>query len=97
MTTSITRIGWLDAIVEQSGVPKTADREGAAFILSGLLGRPVSPESVRRWPIPYKVIAGLAQYEIPDLISHAKKVIDEAPVRCGRAALVGGGDGFTTR
>jgi hypothetical protein len=81
MTTSPTLIKWLDDIVEQSGIPRTADREGAALVLSGLYGRPVSPETVRRWPIPYKVIAGLAQYEIHDLIAHAKKVIDEAPVR----------------
>jgi hypothetical protein len=43
---------WLNLIVRTAGLPDSLDREGAAITLGKLLGRPVSPQTLRRWPIP---------------------------------------------
>jgi hypothetical protein len=75
---------WLKEIVAAAGLPCSLDREGAAIAESQLLGRPVSPETLRRWPIPYKVVAGCARYEVSDLIAYAKAQIEDAPRRMGR-------------
>jgi hypothetical protein len=74
---------WLEEIVERAALAKTVDREGAAIALGKLLGRPVSPETVRRWPIPYKVVAGCARYELNELIAYAKSQYSNAPRRVG--------------
>src|SRR4051812_18959172 len=76
-------IPWLKAVEETAVLPKTADREGAALVLERMLRRPVSPETVRRWPIPYLVVAGVCQYSIADLVEYARKRFDEAPRRVG--------------
>jgi hypothetical protein len=77
-----TGIPWIDEAVAGANLPKTADREGAALIMSRLLRRPVAPETLRRWPVPYRIVAGVAQYEIDDLTS-ARKIYEEAPLRQG--------------
>ena len=80
-------IPWLHAIAARANLPKTADREGAALILTELLGRPVAPETLRRWPIPYKIVANFAQYEIDGLIDFARRAYEEAPRRLGARRL----------
>jgi hypothetical protein len=77
---------WLKAIVDAAGLPNSVDREGAALAYGELVGRPVSPETLRRLPIPYKVIAGCARYEVSELIAHAKAQYENAPRRMGRRA-----------
>jgi hypothetical protein len=74
---------WLKEIVDSAALPSSLDREGAALALETLLGRPVSPETLRRWPIPYKLVAGCARYEVSDLIAHAKLQYENAPRRMG--------------
>jgi hypothetical protein len=78
---------WLKEIVGAPGLPNSLDREGGAIALGKLLGRPVSPETVRRWPIPYKVVAGCARYAVSDLIAYAKAQYENAPRRMGRRGL----------
>ncbi|SRR6266498_4937462 len=81
---------WLKKIVDAAALPKSIDRIGGAIALGKLLGRPVSPETLRRWPIPYKVIAGCARYEVGDLIAYAKLQYENAPRRMGgRCARAG--------
>jgi hypothetical protein len=75
---------WIKEIRAAAGLPDSLDREGGAIALGELLGRPVSGETMRRWPIPYKVIAGCARYEVSDLIAYAKAQIENAPRRIGR-------------
>lgn len=79
---------WLKEIIGAAGLPDRVDREGAAMVLGRLIGRPVSPETIRRWPIPYKVIAGCASYEVRDLIAHARAQYENAPRRIGQRSLV---------
>jgi hypothetical protein len=74
---------WLEELLERAALAKSVDREGAAIALASLLGRPISPETVRRWPIPYKVVAGCARYELNDLISYVRVQYDNAPRRMG--------------
>jgi hypothetical protein len=81
---------WLKEIVGTAGLPNSLDREGGAIALGKLLGRPVSPETLRRWPIPYKVVAGCARYEVSDLIAYAKAQYENAPRRMGRRGLRSG-------
>jgi hypothetical protein len=95
-----TGISWIDDTVERADLPETADRESSALVLTRLLRRPVAAETLRRWPVPYRIVAGAAQYEIDDLISFARKAYNEAPLRWGarpprRAAapLIGAVDG----
>jgi hypothetical protein len=76
-----TGIRWLDAIVEEANLPKTVDREGAALVLSRLLGVYVTKNTVRRWPLPYKVVGRYARYEVDDLIKYARKRLEETPTR----------------
>jgi hypothetical protein len=79
---------WLEEIIENATLAKTVDREGAAIALGKLLGRPVSPETVRRWPIPYKVVAACARYELSDVIAYAQLQYENAPRRMGRRSRV---------
>jgi hypothetical protein len=74
---------WLEEIVERAALAKSVDREGAAIALRKLLGRSVSPETVRRWPIPYRVVAGCARYEVSDLIAYARLQYGSSPRRMG--------------
>src|SRR5580704_1831776 len=78
---------WLKKIVGAAGLPSSLNREGGAIALGKLLGRPVSPETLRRWPIPYKVVAGCARYEVSDLIAFAKAQYENAPRRMGQRGL----------
>lgn len=78
---------WLKEILGAAALPNSVDREGGALVLGNLLGRPLSPETLRRWPIPYKVVAGCARYEVSDLIAHAKAQYENAPRRIGRRSL----------
>ena len=76
-------VPWLDAIVDEAKLPKAVDRGAAALILSLMLKRPVAAETLRRWPIKYKLVAGGALYAPDDLIAYARKAYDEAPLRRG--------------
>jgi hypothetical protein len=76
-------IPWVDAIVVRAELPEAVDREAAALVLSRMLKRPVAAETLRRWPIPYKLVAGGALYAPDDLIAFARKAYEEAPPRRG--------------
>jgi hypothetical protein len=74
---------WLDELAERTGFAGFVDREGAAIVLGKLFGRPISTETVRRWPIAYVVVAGCARYEIKDLIEYVRQQYERAPRRIG--------------
>jgi hypothetical protein len=78
-----TGVIWLDKIVEQANFAPTVDREGAALVLSQLLGFTPSKHTVRSWPIPYRVVGKYARYQVSDLIEYARRRFAEAPVRTG--------------
>jgi hypothetical protein len=75
---SNTGVRWVDAIVDEADLPEVVDRESAALVMSRLLRRPVATETLRRWSIRYKLIAGKAFYEPEVLIAFARKAHDEA-------------------
>jgi len=65
---------WLDELAEQAALAGFVDREGAAIVPGRLFGRPISTETVRRWPIPYVVVAGCSRYDIKDLVEYGMGV-----------------------
>jgi hypothetical protein len=81
-----TGVRWLDQIVAKADLPKTVDREGAALVLGQLLGDIPSTHTVRRWPIPYKVVGRSARYGVDDLVAYARKRLEETPRRMGSDA-----------
>jgi hypothetical protein len=76
-----TGVDWLDDIAAKANFPLRMDREAAALALTRLLGDNVSKNTLRRWPVPYKLIGRSARYEVDDLISFARKRIAETPMR----------------
>jgi hypothetical protein len=74
---------WLNELAERAGLAGFIDREGATIVLGKLFGRPISTETLRRWPIPYVLVAGCARYEIKDLVEFARHKYEQAPRRMG--------------
>lgn len=68
-----------DSWLPSSG-PRCGRRDGARFI-ANRLGVPFSSYALRRSSVPYKFVAGRTVYEISDLEAHARKLLDEAPIR----------------
>jgi hypothetical protein len=60
------------------------NRLSAAAHLTGRLGKPVSPRTMPRLPVPYIVVLGEALYEEPDLDAYADALLAAAPRRIGR-------------
>jgi hypothetical protein len=61
--------------------PPTVDTEGACEIIEELEGQRPSTETVRRWPIPYRVVGRVRRYEVDHVIAHARERYKRAPVR----------------
>jgi hypothetical protein len=81
-----TGVHWLDAYVEQAereGVPETIDRESGRLLYGRILQQDVPMKIYRRLAIPYVVIHGRARQRPGDVITAAKQVFAEAPLRCG--------------
>jgi hypothetical protein len=66
------------AAVEQ---PPTVDTEGACDIVEELEGQRPAQETVRRWPLRYKLIGRVRRYEVDDVIAHVRQRYERAPVR----------------
>ena len=62
-------------------LPATVDTEGACEIIEELEGQRPSRETVRRWPIRYRLRGRTRIYEVDDVIAHARKRYEQAPVR----------------
>jgi hypothetical protein len=77
-----TGVHWLDEIVEQANLPQQVNRDTAALIYGKLIGKPVSKNTLRRLPIPYKLVDRDSSYEVANIVAAARKRLDEAPVRC---------------
>lgn len=56
-------------------------RQDGARLIAHRLGVPFSSYALRRSPVPYKFLAGRTVYEISDLEAHARKLLEEAPIR----------------
>jgi hypothetical protein len=76
-----TGIPWLDEIVENSGLPKMADFEGARLIYNHVACDSVSAHTFRRYAIPYKLVGRTRRYVVDDIIAYAHKRLVEAPLR----------------
>jgi hypothetical protein len=61
--------------------PLTVDTEGACEIVEKIEGRKPSGETVRRWPIPYKLIGRTRVYEVDHVIGFSCARFDKAPIR----------------
>jgi hypothetical protein len=68
--------------------PVTVDTQGACQIVEEIEGRKPAPETLRRWPIPYKLIGRTRIYEADNVIQHARNRYKNAPVRVASAARV---------
>jgi hypothetical protein len=77
-----TKIAQLMADVEW---PATVDTAGVCEIVEGLEGQKPAEETVRRWPLRYKIIGRKRIYEVADIIAHRRQRYEQAPVR--RAAV----------
>lgn len=71
----------LDEVIEQADMPKRCDRPFAAMLYGQLLGQPCSEHTLRRLPIPYIKTGRSASYLVDDIVTAARKVIAEAPLR----------------
>lgn len=76
-----TGIAWLDEVVASSKFPKLVDTEGAGLILSQMFGFLPSPETIRRWPIPYRLVGKTRRYCVDDVLAFAHKRLEESPMR----------------
>jgi hypothetical protein len=54
-------------------------RPEAAARLSKLLGVPVAPKTLERWPVPYLKIGRATSYTDTDLDAYAERVLAAAP------------------
>ena len=61
--------------------PPTVDTEGACDIVEELEGQRPAQETVRRWPLRYKLIGRVRRYEVDDVIAHVRQRYERAPVR----------------
>ena len=61
--------------------PPTVDTRGVCEIVEELVGQRLSPETVRRWPIRYRVVGRVRRYEVDDVIAHVRQRYEHAPVR----------------
>jgi hypothetical protein len=75
---------WRDKIA--AVVPATVDTAGACKIVGEIEGREPSKETLRRWPIRYRLPGRIRVYEVDDVIAYARKRFEQAPVRVAAAA-----------
>jgi hypothetical protein len=66
--------------------PVTVDTEGACQIVEEIEGQRPSQETLRRWPIKYKLVGRMRRYEVDHVIEHARARYQNAPVRIASAA-----------
>ena len=76
-----TGISWVDAAVERANLPPMADLEGGLLIYNQVACDSVSVHTFRRYDIPYKLIGRSRRYIVDDIITFARKRLEEAPVR----------------
>jgi hypothetical protein len=62
-------------------LPPTVDTEGACEIIEELEGQRPSEETVRRWPIPYRLRGRTRTYTVDDVVAFAKQRFEQAPIR----------------
>ena len=70
---------WRDKIA--AAVPATVDTREACRIVGEIEGREPSPETLRRWQIPYRLRGRTRTYEVDAVIAHARQRFEQAPVR----------------
>ena len=61
-------------------LPPTVDTEGACKIIKELEGQRPSEETVRRWPIEYRLVGRVRRYEVDRVIAHVRQRYEQAPV-----------------
>jgi hypothetical protein len=66
--------------------PARVDTAGVVEIVEELEGQKVAEETVRRWPLCYKIIGRKRIYEVADVIAHRRQRFDQAPVRVAAVA-----------
>ena len=62
-------------------LPPTVDTAGLCAIIEELEGYKPAEETVRRWPIPYRLIGRVRRYEVDRAIAYLRARFDLAPVR----------------
>ena len=70
---------WRDKIA--AVVPPSVDTKGVCDIVEGIEGQRPSEDTVRRWPLRYKLIGRVRRYEIDDVIAHVRQRYEQAPAR----------------
>jgi hypothetical protein len=70
----------LDKLVKDAGLPHMADLEGALEIYNEVACDSVSVHTLKRYPIPYKLIGRSRRYVVDDIIAFARARF-KVPVR----------------
>jgi hypothetical protein len=66
--------------------PATVDTRGVCDIVEAVEGRRPAEETVRRWPLKYKLIGRTRIYEADHVIEFARARCRNAPLRVAAAA-----------
>jgi hypothetical protein len=61
--------------------PVTVDTKGACDLVEEIEEQRPSEQTLRRWPIRYKIIGRKRRYKPDDIITHSRKRYEQAPVR----------------
>ena len=75
---------WRDTVADVD-YPPVVDSDGACEIIERFEGQRPSPNTIRRWPLQYKLLGRKRMYEVEAVIAYVRQRYDEAPVR--RAAV----------
>jgi hypothetical protein len=70
---------WRDKVA--AAVPATVDTRGACKIVGEIEGREPFENTLRRWPIPYRLPGRVRIYTVDDVKAHAHERFERAPVR----------------
>jgi hypothetical protein len=62
-----------------SELPVRVDREMGAKLLTQFFFR-VSPRSLERWPVAWRLLNGRSHADTAELFTHAASMVDEAPL-----------------
>ena len=68
--------------LDLAGLPPRVTRQQAAEILNDFYFK-ISPRSLERWPIAWRLINGRAHGDLADIIAHADSMVDSAPIIMG--------------
>lgn len=71
---------WRDKVAAAE-YPPVVDSDGVCEIIEKFEGQRPSPNTIRRWPLQYKLLGRKRMYEVEAVIAYVRQRYAEAPVR----------------